>query len=80
MESCLHSPDLEPESMSLHLSQIELIERTGYKQHPKQCAELARRGIRFTVRYDGFPLVLRSQLEPTPGRKREPNYEALKRA
>ena len=65
--------------MSLHLSALELIERTGYKQRNKQRDELARQGVPFTVRHDGFPLVLRSYLEPTPGRKREPNFAALKR-
>jgi hypothetical protein len=59
--------------MSLHLSQDELIERTGYKQHPKQCKELARQGLKFTVRADGFPLVLRSQLEPQD--RRRPNFQ-----
>lgn len=68
--------------MSLHLNQDELVERTGYKQHAKQCEELARQGIKFTVRHDGFPLVLRSQFElplTVKGKRKEPDYGALTR-
>ena len=49
--------------MSLWLTKEELIERTGYKRHSAQCRELARQGMQFTVRHDGFPLVDRWQFE-----------------
>lgn len=66
--------------MSLWLSEEELIERTGFKQKAKQCLELARQRVRFTVRADGFPLVDRSQFDLTPkGARREPDYSHITR-
>lgn len=51
--------------MSLWLTPAELFERTGKRQKRKQCEELARQGVRFTTRADGFPLVDRYQPEPS---------------
>lgn len=70
--------------MSLWLTPAELVERTGKKQKRKQCEELARQGVPFTVRSDGFPLVDRSQFqsgEPLTKkqRRREPNFTAIGR-
>lgn len=66
----------------LYLNSDELFERTGKKHRKKQCAELARQGVVFTIRGDGFPLVLRSTLEAPADkkRKREPNFGALRQA
>ena len=60
---------LETEQMTQY--DFDVIEgwRTGFKNRKKQCAELARQGVKFTVRWDGFPLVLLSQFEPTPDAK-----------
>ena len=72
--------------MSLWLSKDELIEATGYKRHAKQCIELARLGLRFMVRHDGFPLVERWQFEQggkddlnrLPRAPMEPNWDAVR--
>jgi hypothetical protein len=70
--------------MGLWLTPAELVERTGKKQKRKQCEELARQGVRFTVRCDGFPLVDRSQFESGERltinqRRREPRFTAIGR-
>lgn len=70
--------------MSLWLTPAEVVERTGFKQKKRQVLELARQGLKFTVRSDGFPLVDRSQFESderlTRNRKRrEPDFTAIGR-
>lgn len=65
--------------MSLWLTQEELFERTGFKRHSKQRAELARQGVPFNTRLDGFPLVLRAyfdRLTPTT-KRREPRLDLV---
>lgn len=65
--------------MSLWLSPEELVERTGFRTSKRQCLELARQGVRFTIRHDGFPLVERYQFETlTRGKgKREPDWSTI---
>lgn len=66
--------------MSLWLDNDEVIELTGYRQRSKQYTELARQGREFTIRADGFPLVIRSQFETqATKRKREPDWSAITR-
>lgn len=68
--------------MSLWLTKEELFIRTKYRQNQRICAELARQGVEFKVRHDGFPLVDRAQFEGAsvkPVRRKEPNYAALDR-
>lgn len=66
--------------MSLWLTPEEIEFRTGKKWRKLQCAELARQGVKFKVRWDGFPLVDRAQFEgqpeQKPSRRKEPNYAA----
>lgn len=69
--------------MSLWLTSEEIEERTKRKRRALQRAELARQGVKFTTRWDGFPLVNRAQFEgqgpqATTTRK-EPNFDALRR-
>ena len=65
----------------LHLTEDEIYERTGWKHREKQYAELARQGISFTRRHDGFPLILRSEFDkPVVAKKKEPNFKALMKA
>lgn len=71
--------------MSLWLTPAELFERTGKRQKRKQCEELARQGVRFTTRADGFPLVDRSQFQSgeqlnSTRRRREPNFSTIGRS
>ncbi len=71
--------------MSLWLTPEELYERTGKRQKKRQRLELARQGVRFTTRSDGFPLVDRAQFESgepltKARRRREPNFTAIGRA
>lgn len=66
--------------MSLWLSDDEVADLTGKRQRRKQCDELARLGVKFRVRGDGFPLVERWQFEgqPVAKRRREPNWDAVR--
>lgn len=72
--------------MSLWLTPAELVELTGFKQRGKQRLELARQGLKFTVRSDGFPLVDRSLFQASGERltknqrRREPNFTVIGRA
>ena len=71
--------------MSLWLTPSELVELTGFKQKRRQCLELARQGLKFTVRSDGYPLVDRSLFESgerlsSTRRRREPNFTAIGRS
>lgn len=66
--------------MSLWLDSDEVIELTGFRQRAKQYTELARQGREFTIRADGFPLVIRSQFEAkATKRKREPDWSVITR-
>lgn len=66
--------------MSFQLSRHEVYELTGYKRPSCQIAWLKAQGIRFMVAADGYPRVLRRELE-TPENQplRKPNLEALRR-
>lgn len=66
--------------MSLWLSQSELIELTGKRQHPKQIEVMTQMTppVKFRVRPDGFPLVDRAQFQGAmPQRRKEPNFAAM---
>lgn len=66
--------------MSLFLTGEELLELTGRKKRKLQREALARMGIAFRSRdSDGFPLVLRSVLEPltNPQKRREPRLDLI---
>lgn len=70
--------------MDLWLTPAELVLLTGYKQRRKQALELARQGLKFTVRQDGFPLVDRSQFQSgerltKKQRRAEPRFSAIGR-
>jgi len=70
--------------LSLWLTPAEIVELTGFKQKSKQRLELARQGLKFTVRSDGFPIVDRSQFQSGDQltrirRKREPDFTAIGR-
>lgn len=67
--------------MSLWLTKEELVDLTGFKHRKRQCLELARQGLQFRVRHDGFPLVDRWQFEQgqvAKGRQIEPNLGACR--
>lgn len=69
--------------MSLWLTREELETRTGYKRLSKMRIELARQGVKFTTRRDGFPLVDRALFEVPPAKsaqRKEPNFAALRGA
>ena len=62
--------------MSLWLTDEELETLTGRRRRTAQRAELARQGVKFTTRHDGFPLVPRSQFEnlAKPVKRWEPTF------
>ncbi len=41
-------------------------------------AELERRGVRYQVAHDGWPIILLSDVDELPSRDSRPNWEALK--
>lgn len=66
--------------MSLFLTGEELTELTGRKKRKLQREALARMGIAFRSRdADGFPLVLRSAIEPLTKaeKRREPRLDLI---
>lgn len=66
--------------MSLTLSRTEIEEWTGYKRPSKQIAVLKSHRVRFNVGPDGYPRVLRSDLENKENQGRKtPNFQALQR-
>lgn len=67
--------------MSLWLDSKEVVELTGYRQRSKQYLELARQGREFTIRADGFPLVIRAQFAylTADKKRREPDFSAISR-
>lgn len=66
--------------MSLWLDEDEIMQLTGYRRRQKQYHELARQGVEFRARADGFPLVKRAQFENSlqPKRRREPDFSAIR--
>ena len=53
---------------------------SGYHRPSKQIAWLKRYGVRFMVGADGYPRVLRRELETQENKPpRKPNLEALRR-
>ena len=66
--------------MSLTLSRQEVSDLTGYVRPSKQIDWLKKQGVRFMVAADGYPRVLRRELEsPENQPTRKPNLEALRR-
>lgn len=66
--------------MSLTLSKEELHEWTGYVRPSKQISWLKKHGVRFMIAADGYPRVLRRDLEtPANTPRNTPNLEALRR-
>ena len=66
--------------MTLWLTEEELVELTGYRKKKLQREALASMSVPFRSRPgDGFPLVLRSTLEPLtkPQRRREPRLDLV---
>lgn len=64
----------------LLLSRDELYELTDYRRPSKQIAWLRKQGVRFMVAADGYPRVLRRDLEtPANTPRNTPNLEALRR-
>lgn len=67
--------------MSLWLDEKEIVQLTGYRRRQKQYHELARQGVEFRARADGFPLVKRAQFENFTAPKklrREPDFSAIR--
>jgi hypothetical protein len=66
--------------MSLHLTDDEIYEVTGYRQREKQKKALAELRIPFRSRpADGFPLVVREHYvsrDSKPVKRAEPNWGA----
>lgn len=54
--------------VSIRLSREEVRELTGTPQRRRQLEFLRRNGIRHYVDTHGWPVVLRSAIEPTPDR------------
>jgi len=73
------------QQLLLVLSHVELQAITGRNRYRAQARILARLGITYRLRPDGFPLVSRAHFEaimgpdtPSPDRKaEEPNWSAL---
>ena len=70
--------------MSLFVQKRDIAAFTGKRTREDQCAELSRRGVRFTVNSCGDIIALRSSLEEAvTGKPAKPanrhNIEALRR-
>lgn len=66
--------------MGLTLSEVELIEYTGYRRRAEQIRELAKRGIEFHTTPNRKLIVVRSHVEGTRVEDRyreEPNFAQL---
>lgn len=62
------------------LSREEIENLSGYQRPSKQIAWLRKHGIRFMVAADGYPRVLRREVESAENQPlRTPNLEALRR-
>lgn len=65
--------------MSLILTRDEVAAWTGYQRPSKQIEVLRSQHVRFNVGRDGYPRVLRTDLNPSEKRAfRRPNLEAVK--
>ncbi len=65
--------------MSICLTKKEISELTLKTQHSAQVRVLAKMGIRYTLRPDGSPVVLHSDLVPTSSTVTtpEPDFSSL---
>jgi len=62
----------------LTLTKQEVRDLSGYQRPSKQIEWLKRHGIRFMVAADGYPRVLRKDLESKENQQRKkPNFAAL---
>lgn len=62
------------------LTKDEIYRLTGYKRPSRQIEWLKKYGVRFMVAADGYPRVLRRELETSGNQAvRKPNLEALQR-
>ncbi|MBL8473961.1 MAG: DUF4224 domain-containing protein [Rhodocyclaceae bacterium] len=73
-----------PKMMNAWLSDPELRDLTGKRRRAAQCAVLTALAVKYRVRPDGMPIVMRADLEnPSPlgrgRRKVEPDFDALRK-
>ena len=63
------------------LTRDEVADLTGYRRPQRQIAKLKTYGVRFFVAADGYPRVLRADLEShTSGKVNQPDFSALGKA
>lgn len=70
--------------MTIWLTEDDVALLTGYRRHGWQRKALAKMGIEFRTRPDGFPLVEREQfiqcqksIYPARQRRREPKFSVI---